>query len=311
MELTETTTNAAISIKNLLFATDFSDASEAAFPYAIAISRHYGSTLHVAHVVTESAFVMSSGWADPTLIGTVFENERNLAHTKMSGLVKRMECVPHQTWVCTGDFWGAISEVISVNRIDLLVAGTHGRRGVSKLLMGSTAEEILRRAHCPVLTVGPRVSQPSGKMLQEEEHLAPAEIRFQRIVYATDFTPQSLTAKPLAVSLTREFKAELTLLHVIEDHADLTRKPGPIECATRRLEELVSIDENLLFRPRAVVEFGSPAERILEVAAEHHADLIVLGVRPPSYLGVGTHAPWATVPKVVASAHCPVLTVRG
>ena len=313
MELTETVPNATISIKNLLFATDFSETSATAFLYAIAISRHYGSTLHATHVVTESAFVMSSGWADPTLIGTAYENERNLAQAKMHHLATRMEGVPHQTWVCTGEFWDAISEVISVNRIDLLVSGTHGRTGMSKLLMGSAAEQILRRAHCPVLTVGPGVSGQSGPLAQRGGHgdLVPAEIRVQRIVYATDFSPQSLAAKPLAFSLAREFQAQLTLLHVIEDHADLIRKPGPIARANGRLEELASREEYLSRRPNPVVEYGSAADRILEVASEHHADLIVLGVRPPGYLGVATHIPWATVPKVVAGARCPVLTVRG
>lgn len=247
MELTESVKSASISIKNLLFATDFSEASEAAFPYAISISRRYGSTLHAANVVTESAFVLSSGWADPTLIGTVYENARSVAHDKMCGLAGRMAGVPHETWVCTGDFWDAISEVISANHIDFLVAGTHGRTGVSKLLMGSTAEQILRRAHCPVLTVGPKVAAPyrSAPRLPGNGHPAPAEIRFQRILYATDFTTPSLAAKPLAFSLAREFGADLTLLHVIEEHADLTRKPGPIESAARQLEGIVSKEECL------------------------------------------------------------------
>jgi len=229
----------------------------------------------------------------------------------MSGLAKRMEGVPHQTWVCTGNFWDAVSEVIAANRINFLVAGTHGRTGVSKLLMGSTAEEILRRAPCPVLTVGPGVSRHGGLAPRGDGNAAPGEIRFQQIVYATDFTPQSRAAKPLAVSLAREFQAQLTLLHVIEEYADLTRKPSPIESASRRLEELTTREGNLGHRPKVLVEFGPAADRILEAAVEHHADLIVLGVRLPGRLGVTSHVPWATVPKVVAGAPCPVLTVRG
>jgi nucleotide-binding universal stress UspA family protein len=312
VELTATVPNATISIKNLLFATDFSQASAAALPYAIAISRHYGSTLHATHVVTESAFVMSSGWADPSLIGAAYENTRSLAQAKMHDLDVRLEGLPHQTWVCTGEFWDSIAEVIALNHIDFLVSGTHGRTGMSKLLMGSTAEEILRRARCPVLTVGPRVlAQSEATRRTANGDIIPPEIRFQRIVYATDFTAQSLAAKPLAFSLAREFKADLIAIHVIEDGADLTRTPGPVERASHRLQELVSEEETLLRRPVLLVEFGSPADRILELAAEYRADLIVLGVRPPGSFGVATHIPWATVPKVVAGAHCPVLTVRG
>jgi nucleotide-binding universal stress UspA family protein len=312
VELTATVPIASISIKNLLFATDFSPISATAFPFALAICRHYGSTLHAAHVVTESAFVMSSGWADPTLLGTAYENTRNLAHGRMHELAALMGDVPHQTWVCTGDFWDAMSEVIAANHIDFLVAGTHGRTGMSKLVMGSIAEKILRCAQCPALTVGPRVAHPVSRLhLGPNEDVAPQEIRFQRILYATDFSSQSLSAKPLAISLAREFQAQLTLLHVIEEYGDLTRTPGPIARASRHLEELVYEEKNLACRPRAVVEYGSAAARILELAAQFRSDLIVLGVRPPGYMGVATHSPWATVPTVVAGAHCPVLTVRG
>ena len=311
MELTQTVPHTTVSIKNLLFATDFSDVSATAFPYALAISRHYGSTLHATHVVTESAFVMSSGWADPSLIGTAYENTRNLAQARMHDLATHMREVPHQTWVCTGEFWDAMAEVIAINQIDFLVAGTHGRTGMSKVLMGSTAEQILRRAHCPVLTVGPRV--PEQFVLSKRTangDVVPADIYFQHIVYATDFGQPALAAKPLAFSLTREFKAQLTLLHVI-DRDELKHEPEPISAASRRLEELLEGEEDLSPRPKCEVEYGPAAACILELASEHRADLIVLGVRPPGTLGTATHMPGATVPKVVAGAHCPVLTVRG
>ena len=314
MPLAETVPNpiaTTISIKNLLFATDFSEASAAAFPYAVAICHHYGATLHATHVVTENAFVMSSGWADPSLIGAAYESTRNLAQAKMHELATCMAGVPHRTWVCTGEFWDALAEVVAVNRIDFLVSGTHGRTGMSKLLMGSTAEEILRRAHCPVLTVGPRVHGQSGTRGRTANgDFAPAEINLQRIVYATNLKPHSLAARYFAFSLAREFQAQLTLLHVNEDQASLTRNRELLS-ANRRLQEMLYGEENLQTRPECVVEHGPAADRILETASQQHADLIVLGVRTPGSLPFLATISWASAPKVVAGAHCPVLTVRG
>ena len=309
MELTEKTASTAISIKNVLFATDFSPASEAALPYAIAISRRYGSTLHAAHVVSEAALARSGGWVDPSMLATVYENMQNEAREKMHGLSSRLGVIPHHVWVCSGLFWDALAGIISEHQVDLLVAGTHGRTGVNRLLMGSMAEEILRHARCPVLTVGPKVSESREEL--QTGNGEPPEVRFRRILYATDFTPESLAARPLAISLAQEFQARLTLLHVIGEHTDPNRLSSTMENAKRRLEGLVSKVEGLPQRPAFLLEFGSPAEGILETAKEQHADLIVLGVRPLGYMGLATHIPWTTAPKVVGGALCPVLTIRG
>ncbi len=301
MELTETAIAPAIKIKNLLFATDFSPASEAAFPFAVAISRRYASTLHVAHVLPLDGLVMSSASLEPAWVGMAYETAHTVAENKMHDLAARLGDLSYETWVCSGERWEALSTVISAKQIDFLVAGTHGRTGVSKFVMGSCAEEILRKAPCPVLTVGPYVT---GEPAQGN-----AEIRLRNVVYATDFTSCAQAAGPMAFSLAREFQAQLTLLHVIEGHAE--PKHQQIQIARRRLEEIVSGHEEFTSPANLLVEHGSAAERILDVATEQHADLIVLGIRPHEHIGTVTHFPWSTIPRVVASANCPVLTVRG
>ena len=90
----------------------------------------------------------------------------------------------------------------------MLVLGTHGRAGLGKLLIGSVAEEVFRRASCPVMTVGPHASSKVQN-----------EIHFQHILFATDFSPDSLAALPYAVSLAKEDQAKLTFLHVVEQPA--------------------------------------------------------------------------------------------
>ena len=102
-----------------------------------------------------------------------------------------------------GDVWRAVSNAIEKYEIDLVVLGTRGRTGLEKVLLGSKAEEILRRVQCPVLTVGP-------------DSRAKLEIRgkIASILYATHFGPASLKASRIAVSLAEEYQAKLTVLTV-------------------------------------------------------------------------------------------------
>jgi nucleotide-binding universal stress UspA family protein len=202
-----------------------------------------------------------------------------------------------------------LSGIVAENGIDLIVVGTHGRTGLGRLLLGSVAEDILRHAPCPVLTVGPKVR---GRAKLPEFHgegreLAPAELELRRIVYATNFTPSSLTVAPVAIGLAGQFEARLTLMHVVEDYAVLDARLGLIEDGIRQLQGLVPKDAALAYVPEAVIEFGSAWQCILNTAADRDADLIVLGARPAD---TATHLPWTTVHRVVAQAICPVLTVR-
>jgi nucleotide-binding universal stress UspA family protein len=232
----------------------------------------------------------------------------------MQHLVERFEDVPHRTYLGHGNVWGGLSGLIRAHAIDLLVVGTHGRAGVGKLLMGSVAEEIFRQASCPVLTVGPKVFGRARLPLVPNwgHDLAPLELELQEIIYATDFSHDSLAAAPYTISLAREFQARLVLLHVLQEYAHRKSEPDPIEAALQQLMGLVPEAAGLWCTPEPVLEFGAPADGILKAASERNADLIVLGVRPPAgHLTAATHLPWRTAHKVVAEASCPVLTIRG
>ena len=89
--------------------------------------------------------------------------------------------------------WPALEKAISDCNADMIVLGTHGRTGAQKVLLGSAAEEIFRRARVPVLTIGPSVR----KNIHNGAH-------FNRVLFATDFTPESLAAAPYAVSFAEE-----------------------------------------------------------------------------------------------------------
>jgi nucleotide-binding universal stress UspA family protein len=310
MNILEQKTSTRIALNNVLFATDFSAAAEAALPYAVAICRRYGSTLHAVHVIPEFNILVHAETVNPVTFESAYEAELHDARERMKHLRPDLEGIPHHTYIHRGKLWNVLSQILSEERIDLLIVGTHGRTGVGKLLMGSVAEEIVRQATCPVLTVGPNAS---GRIKQEFQtdgkDFAPAELELRQILFATDFTPESLAGAPFAISLAEEFQARLALLHVIEEHD--RERPSPTEWALERLGRLVPSEASLWCKAESFVKFGSPAECILQAASEHNPDLIVLGVRPAGRrLGAVTHLPWATAHKVIAHASCPVLTVR-
>lgn len=310
MNLLEEKLETAVAIKNILFATDFSEVSEAALPYVTALSLRYGSTVHVVHILP--ATLVRPSPVDPALFGSIYEQAHSGAQEKIQRLSDRLKGFPHQTSIRHGKVCDALSEIIREQKIDLLVAGTHGRTGLGKLVMGSVAEEIFRQSACPVLTVGPRVASTQGVRESRHNHeLSPVQIKFRQISCATDFKPDSAETVSYALSLAREFHARLTLLHVIEDYGDrLHDHPGPIDIALRKLEELIADHAGLRYPPELLAEFGTPAELILRTANERDTDLIVLGVRSTGGHMGATHLTGSTAHKVVVGANCPVLTVR-
>jgi nucleotide-binding universal stress UspA family protein len=301
----------SVSIKNILFATDFSEVSEAALQYATALSLRYGSVLHLAHVLPEVTF-LRPGAPDPAVMGSIYEDVHSAAQEKMQQLADRLRGFPHLTYVRHGKPYDVLAEIIREQNVDLLVAGTHGRTGLGKLVMGSVAEEILRQASCPVLTVGPKVASAAKVAEAHRNRDVPTPIAIRHILCTTNFEQASLESTSYAISLAREFRARLALLHVIEEYGDdLHERPGPIEIALRKLESLIPERAELSYPPEALVEYGSPAEGILHTAAEHAAELIVLGVRSAEgHVGAATHLGGAVTHKVIVGAHCPVLTVR-
>lgn len=288
-----------IQLKNILFMTDFSSAADAAAPYAAELAKRYGAKLHALHVRPPVINPMTP----PETWKGLEEAAEIVAERRRHELLNTFAGVQTEILINEGDLWSNVAAAIEGCNIDLIVMGTRGRSGIGKLLLGSIAEEIFRQAPCPVLTVGPH---------------APTEPKrggeFTRILFATDFTPESVAAASYAISLAQECQAYLTLLHVIAEP-----KPGdfvgPAELTAsseQLMRNLVPPEAELWCVPRYVVERGKPAEKILEVAASQGADLIVLGVRQPSGVpGAATHLPIATAHKVVSQAPCPVLSVRG
>lgn len=287
-----------ISLKNILYATDFSPASSMALPYVRGIARRYGSKVYVLHVRQASPYV----FATPETVPLAAEVEEQQAQADAEEFHKIFAKFSHEVLIEKGDLWDAVAEVVEEKAIDLIVIGTRGRTGVGKFLLGSVATEILRRAACPVLTVGPHVSGSVTERLEMSE-----------ILYATDFSPESIAAAPYAISLAQEHQAQLVLLNVIKEPeaGELVHANHYIESTIRLLRELIPSGAEAWCKPQCIVTSGNTVARILEIANERGSDLIVLGVRNTGGLmSVATHLSRAVAQEVVAKAPCPVLTVR-
>lgn len=287
-----------IQLKNILYATDFSRAADAAFPYAAEFARRFGAKFYAVHARTPENYVLAAPETWPSTNAEYEKQENALREVLRNDL-------PHiETDVLTveGGVWPVLKSVIDEKKIDLLVLGTRGRTGIGKFFLGSVAEDIVRRAPCPVLTVGPH--SPSEP---------PREGRFREILYSTDFSEESLAAAPYAISLAQEHQAHLALLHVIEKSvAGGSIRPDELEAhAVQQMQSIVPENTELRCEPQYVVKGGEPAETILAVAKNRKSDLIVLGVRKPEGIpGGAAHLPMAVAHKVIARAACPVLTVR-
>ncbi len=308
-DTTETKKPSAVSVKNVLYATDFSATSEAALPYATAICRKFGSTLHLAHIVSDTGLLLMTGGVDYVSFGTLYEDASTIAKEKVDAIASRLGGIPFRTHLGHGKVWPHLKKIIADNNIDLIVVGTRGRVGVGKLLLGSVAEDILRHAPCPVLTVGPRSSGRARlpRLNSKGTSLAPVDLELQNILYAANFSEASLSVAPFAVAMAAEFGARLTLMHVLESASPQDSRPGLMEECVQRLQAMVPTDASLAYTPEIVLEFGSAWQLIVAKAVKRDADLIVLGARPSEGT---THLPWSTVHQVVAHASCPVLTVR-
>jgi nucleotide-binding universal stress UspA family protein len=294
---------APVKVKNILYLTDFSKPSETALPYAITCGRGFGAKVHALHILVPEPLACTT----PEFTALAIQAEDEKAYAEMQRVDSELSGLRHVTTVERGiEVWPTVQETIREEDIDLIILGTHGRTGAEKLLLGSVAEEIFRRSPVPVLTIGPGVRPGIHN-----------GARFRRVLFATDFSPESLAAAPYAVWLAQLNQSHLVLITVMHkqgalDGSDLRLFEVSVAEAISRLYEIVPQNANFEFPPEVAVEYGEPADRIVDVAKQRGADLIVIGVRDAAgRLGAATHLERAIAHKVVSHSPCPVLTVRG
>lgn len=292
-----------LNFERIVFPTDFSECSDRALDYGVFMAERFESELHMLH-----AQVLH------------FEDPANPTHQfpEAQALLDRLEKVAHSALGAVADR-GDVSvlkirqaqrrgfDIGSVildfaREIDagLIVMGTHGRTGARRLLLGSVAEDVLRRAPGPVLLV-----REAG----ERTHLE----KIETILAPVDFSNASRNAVVEAAELARVVGAELRMLHVVEIPSLPSVYGQPLvfdlsEITARSLTALEDLAAELDLEAEAklLAVPGHPATEIVEEATKTKAGLIVM---PPHNRGhLGTFLTGRTTDQVVRRAPCPVLT---
>lgn len=300
-----------IEFKRVLCAVDLSEASVRPLAYAGAMARWYDARLTALHVVPtfDPVEVRAGALFDPVRIVQPMPREEVLEQLRQTLEAAGIAADEATLAAEAGPTAETIVDQSVASDADLLVMGTHGRSGFKRLLLGSVAEEVLRSAPCPVLTVPPHA--PASP---------PAQVTLRHIVCPVDFSPAALQAVGFALDLARRAKASVTMLHAIEwlaeeEPRELVHFNVPefrqhlTKSAHERLVALLAQEPDAQGIAEPLVVVGRAYREILRVAAEQGAELIVMGVQGRAEPGLTTFG--STTQQVVRAASCPVLTVHG
>ena len=292
------------TIQRILYATDLASVSEPAWHEAKQLGRLFNAEILLVHALP---FVVlpADGYFPPHMYDELVESARREAEARFDRLLGSVVGSGLKLRIRLEDGVPAerILAVAREERVDVVIAGTHGRTGLQRAILGSVADRLVRQAPCPVITVPPTLGdKPGGKI--------------RRICYATDFSPTARAAWPWVVSIARAADAEVYLVHV-------TLSPVP----DRHLpaETLGRLAQMLHEQGRATVErfleqspfpggrisvhvsHGDPGEQIVHQAQAHSADLVVMGTH--GWSGVVRWMLGSVAHHVIQTAPCPVLTV--
>jgi nucleotide-binding universal stress UspA family protein len=294
-----------IEIKQILCPIDFSDTSRHALNHAIEIARWFHSKLVALYVMNPLLRV------DPPLVfaesptRTTSDDEQAELDELSQWLAPVAAGLETEVILDEGAPAARILERTTALRADLIVMGTHGRGGFDRLILGSVAEKVLRKAACPVLTVPPPA-------------IVATQLPYDRLLCPVDFSESSVSALQFAFSIAQESDARLTILHVLEwpsgdelsgQQADTPEFRQSVEEQTRgSLDDLVPQEVRVWCKPETKVARGKAYRQILEAAEQQKADLIVMGVRGRNAIDLLLFG--STTNHVVRGAPCPVLTLR-
>lgn len=297
-------------IRRVLYPTDFSEPSRAALPHALAFVELFGAELHLLHVLElYAADASDPAWGLPALEGA-YEELQERAESRIRATVEEHETrdpkiVPVQERGVSAP--PTIVTYAEEHEVDLIVMGTHGRRGVRRALLGSATEEVVRSAPCPVVTVRGGESGPVAGELST-------------ILVPVDFSTHSERALGATGELARLSGARVLVLHVVEElvypdayFADAAAERSLEQAVREHVPDELDRTADRVLRPgvevEAHIELGRPEAAIVEFAREEKVDLVVIASRGLG--GVQRALLGSVTERVVRSAPCPVWTMRG
>jgi len=291
-----------LEIKLILCPVDFSEFSVRAYHHALSLAEHYRARLVAQHIVELSKYPTLGPAASAGLYKefcqAVYESGKeqlrefvtNRSHDKI-----QPELVVH-----VGTAPDDILSFAEAQRSDVIVMGTHGRRGYDRLMLGSVTDRVMRRSPCPVLAVCKAPDEPTAAR-KEPGHVH----HLNRILYCADFSGNSERALNYAISATAEYDAELTLLHVLEDVPSPARTAEAVAAATERLDKLIPPEARKTLKIKTEVRIGKPYRQIIQLALEAQIDMVAMGVRGHGALDLAVFG--YTTYRVIQLGPCPVL----
>lgn len=292
-----------LDIERILCPVDFSEFSAKAYDYAYSLARHYQAKLFLEHVIPPVGAAYPRYVLPDGALATIYWNLTGDAEKRLQEMVEKRpsdgfqsEFVVHKGFVPE-----TILTLAEEKSVDLIVMGTHGRRGWDRLMMGSVTESVLRKARCPVLSV----RKPAHDFVDPNQPHDVVHLR--KVLFCTDFSVNSSVALEYALSLVQEYQAELTVLHVLEEFpaTDFSARTQEIE---GRLREPIPPNALDWCTVKARVRAGKPYQEIIQLALEDQTDLIVLGVQGRSALDLAVFG--STTYRVIQLGPCPVLAVH-
>ena len=302
------TTATPPQIVKILATTDFSDESGAGVRYAIDLAGKLGAAVNLLHVVEPPSRL--SGM-ESVLLARQDSEVVARARTQLAVVAKRESKgdVVVSSSLRIGKPFHEITITARERAADLIVTATHGHTGVKHVLLGSTAERVVRHAPCSVLTVPARATpKRTGKL---------PRFKLKKILVPIDFSEVSKDALPWATFLAEQFGAELILLHVLEKFPNgyllgrelMNETLTPyIKQAEADLKHLAGSLGSSTATKSSFVRDGTPFEEICRTARKLGADMIILTTH--GYTGLKHVWLGSTAERVVRHAQCPVLVVR-
>ena len=290
-----------MQLKSILCPVDFSEFSAAAYQHALSLAAHYQARIVALHIVELWKYPFADYAAHEVdyakfckALNEGGEVQLRRFLTKYSAHGIQPELVVREGNASDCTLWFAEKQ-----NMELIVMGTHGRRGFDRLVLGSTTDRVIRTAACPVVVV-PNTSPSALDTGANGRH------RLSRIVYCTDFSHNSERAHGYAILVAAEYNAELTLLHVAKNAADVAKAEAIIAERTQELDKLLAETERR--NVRSVVRFGKPYEEIVRYATEAQASLIIMTARGGDVVDRAVFG--STTYRVIQLGPCPVLTIH-
>ncbi len=285
-----------LALDTIMLASDFSPSSERAAAFAKALARRFGSTIEIAHVLDPS----SVDSYEEAIMPEMLDERRQFDAERLERMKESFVAGSFSTRTVLLESHQVVAALLKAakrDNVDLIVAGTDSKTGMKRMLLGSTAEAILRHAECPVLTVGPNAELPLDGPLS-----------FKKVLFATDFSEAASRAAMFALAFAEEGGARLCFCHVLGAYPGSQREAPIIdEMFKTALASMIPENSYEWCSPDCTLEHGQAVQGILSAARRLGADLIVLGPRKGSFV-VG-HLDHGLTPDLLAAATCPVLTV--